>query len=545
MYVIEVYPVVGGKSIVPAGVAGGSAGGCAHFQRDSSFANSRRRVIRRSRLIPTATEHLLRSGPLTKNGLTAPEKVEICTGKILQTQGVPPFGEHADQVLTSTMDLDGETAILTRTIMKDLGLASQILRLANSALYNRSGRPILSVTHAVTLVGWETIRNLVGAIRYMEHFAKRSPGLRELMFLSVLTATHAREVAAAVGYPKPEEAYVCGLFRSLGEVLMACHFPNEYSSVILAMHEEKLKEREACLKVLGFSWDEVGAEVAGSWNMPGKVRSCLGAGDAGADIRQLVSITNYGHSLTHALYRDGARFDQIHLRTLIDQRGVLSTLPQKDLRRLIKHSLEDAQRTFAALRISTDLLLLDHQADQAREILRRTPALHPDGLKALDEAILEANRTLRQGEFELTGFIQALLGAVQGAGFDTTIFGLVNEDRSAIRGRLGCGQNIEENLRRFQFPMNEADGQIIAMQRKVDVLIDRARDDRYDTSTMVMALQPSSFALFPIVVNEIVAGCLYCSLAGSAPDLELARVPLMRARDAIAQAIRKTAGRQA
>ena len=60
---------------------------------------------------------------------------------------------------------------------------------------------------------------------------------------------------------------------------------------------------------------------------------------------------------------------------------------------------------------------------------------------------------------------------------------------------------------------------------------------------MVEALQPSAFALFPGVVNEIVAGCLYCVLAGSAPDLELAGVPLVRTRDAIAQAIRKIASR--
>jgi hypothetical protein len=60
---------------------------------------------------------------------------------------------------------------------------------------------------------------------------------------------------------------------------------------------------------------------------------------------------------------------------------------------------------------------------------------------------------------------------------------------------------------------------------------------------MVTALQPSAFALFPVVVNEIVAGCLYCSLSGPAPDLELARVPLVRTRDAIAQGIRKIASR--
>ena len=55
----------------------------------------------------------------------------------------------------------------------------------------------------------------------LEHFRKHSPGLKELILLSLLTANHAREVADRVGYPKREEAYLCGMFRNLGEVLVA------------------------------------------------------------------------------------------------------------------------------------------------------------------------------------------------------------------------------------------------------------------------------------------------------------------------------------
>ena len=49
--------------------------------------------------------------------------------------------------------------------------------------------------------------------------------------------------------------------------------------------------------------------------------------------------------------------------------------------------------------------------------------------------------------------------------------------------------------------MNDADGQIIAMQRKIDVLVDRARDNRYDNSTMVLALVPTSRAVPAVMAS--------------------------------------------
>lgn len=200
------------------------------------------------------------------------QKLETCVARISREEGVPPFCQNANEVIVRTLDLDGgSSSALARVVLKDLGLTSQILRAANSALYNRSGLPILSVPHSIVLMGWETLRNLVGAIRYIEHFASRSPGLRELMLLSLLGAVHSREIAAAVGYPRPDEAHVCGLFRNLGEVLIACHYPEEYSKIVVTMQEENIGGRAACLRVLDFSWDEVGLRVATGWNMPPKV----------------------------------------------------------------------------------------------------------------------------------------------------------------------------------------------------------------------------------------------------------------------------------
>ncbi len=282
------------------------------------------------------------------SGLTRQEKLEVCVKRVSQGEGVPPFCDHANEVLVRTLDLDGGSCKkLVQVILQDVGLASQVLRLANSAMYNHSSRPIMNIAHALAVLGWLEVRSMASAVRYIEHFANRSPGLRELVLASVLTAVQSREVAAVLGYPHPEEAYICGLFRNLGEVLIACHYPDEHSRIVLILDQENIPERAACLRVLDFSWDDVGVRVAARWQMPPAVRLAMDPSAAVAASpldRSLASIANYGHKLTRALYRNGATIDKIHLETALNPAGQPVLVSVRDLCALVDLALDRDQR---------------------------------------------------------------------------------------------------------------------------------------------------------------------------------------------------------
>ena len=480
--------------------------------------------------------------------LTRQQKLDACVQRISREEGAPPFGQHANELIARTLDLDGGSSDLARVALKDLGLTSQILRAANSALYNHSGRPIMSVPHGIVLIGWDTLRNLIGTIRYIEHYANRSPGLRELMMLSLLSAVHSRDIAASIGYPRPEEAHLGGLFRNLGEVMIACHCPEEYSKIILIMHKENIDEGRASLRVLGYSWDEVGLRVAASWDMPPNIDVCLrgSGGVAGSPMdRCLASIADYARDLTHAIYRDGAAIERMHLGWVIDPRGRRVVLPTGDLRRLTDSALSETRDTFAALGIPSNSMRLDRQAERARDLLASVPVFDAARWRSLDEAAENANRVVRGDDFELTAVISALLDAVRGAGFDRAVFGLLNDEHTAIRGRLASGGVVEDVLRGFDFPVDRLDGPIrAALQYKSDVLIDCAGDSRYDGSALVAAMEPAAFALFPLVVDQKPVGCLYADRQRAAPDLDTARLPLGRVRDAMAAAIKAKSKKQ-
>ncbi len=441
--------------------------------------------------------------------------------------------------MVRTLDIDGgNSQTLVQVILRDPGLAAQVLRAANSVMYNHSGRPILSVAHATTLLGWLEVRNMVSTGRHIEEFADHSPGLRELLLASVLTAVQSREVAAAIGYPRPEEAYICGLFRNLGEVLIGCHYPNEYSRVIISMEEEKIPERAACLRVLDFSWEDVGRRIAAGWNMPTQVRRGMQASPAaGSSLeRSLASITNYGHNITRQVYRKGAGINTMQLETLLNPAGHPALLAVRDLARIVDAALAETSQTFSRLQISPQTLRLSHQAQRARAILESVTIFNASGT-ALDQAIQKAAGIVKTRSLDLTAFISTLLDALRTAGFDRVVFGLMNESLTFIAGRLASGET-NSFANSFYFPMDGADGPIrAALQRKEDLWVDRARDGRYDRSALVTAFDPAGFALSPIVIDRKTVACLYADLQGSLHRLDALRPAFARVRDLIGQAM--------
>lgn len=470
--------------------------------------------------------------------------LDVCVDRILNSEGIPPFTKNANDLMLKTLDFESNGREMGALILKDLGLTSQLLRLANSAMFNRSGRPILSVAHAMILLGWDRVRNLVSTVRYVEHFVDRSAGLRELMLLSVLTAVHSREVAAASGYPRPEEAYLWGLFRNIGEVLIACHYPIEYASILLAMQTEKIPLGAACLRVLNFRSDDIGLRVAAGWNMPPRVcRALAGADNPGMLLdRSAASIADYARELTHAIYREGAGIEAVNLQCVLDADGTRTLISVRDLCRIVDSAVSETETTFAALGVPAARLRLEKQAERARTILATYQVFTVPKLAALDQAIDAATRTLRQPGFELTTFMTTLLDALSEAGFERVVFGLVNGSHTSIRGRLASGDGAEEILRDFEFPMNGNDGAVLAaLERRTDVLVDRDRDNRYEESLLVTSLKPTAFALFPIIVDGQPAGCLYADRLTASPGLEMVRPSLVRVRNAMTVAIRRIA----
>src|SRR5262249_31690788 len=153
-------------------------------------------------------------------------------------------------------------------------LTSRVLRAVNSVHYNRIGEPIFSVSRAISLMGVTAIKDLAASLLLFEHFKDRGTGVRELVLLSLLTANHARQAATEAGYPRVEEAYLCGMFRGLGELLVACYMPEEYGA-IMGERGRGRTEREAALHVMKVTYEDLGRAMARRWGLGDKVAGSM------------------------------------------------------------------------------------------------------------------------------------------------------------------------------------------------------------------------------------------------------------------------------
>lgn len=195
-------------------------------------------------------------------------RIEELTASVREIPALPAV---TTRVLQLTDDPQSTVRDLNDLIAQDQSLTAKVLRLANSAYYGFQRR-ISSVSEAIVLLGFSTIRSLVLAAsvynllgRPLEGYALE-PG--ELWKHSQACAMTARLLAQKVKYRYVEQAYTAGLLHDIGKLIMSHHLKNQYQEVVDKVRREALPFTEVEEQLLGYNHAMVGARVAEKWNLP-------------------------------------------------------------------------------------------------------------------------------------------------------------------------------------------------------------------------------------------------------------------------------------
>jgi HD-like signal output (HDOD) protein len=321
---------------------------------------------------PTASASLLRP---TLSGIpavpAAPQRSvrpEDVVRQILEADDFPAFSHQMVELTASLDGGDASAQRLANLVLRDYALTVKVIRTANTVHYNRTGRPVQSATHAMMLLGASTVRDLASGLLLFEQYRKRSPGLKELMLLSMLTAGHAREAAMRMGLD-PETAQLCGMFRNLGEVLVAAHLPREYAAVLLQTARRRQAgdtrpRSQAAESILGCSFEDVGTAIAGDWGMPEGVflgmRATGGPKEKGYEL-----ITAFGHDLTNAIYREEPTTARGAIDTVLKSYGGRLQMNKDVLAAVADSALGATRDTFSTAHVALDDLRLARQIGNA------------------------------------------------------------------------------------------------------------------------------------------------------------------------------------
>jgi HD-like signal output (HDOD) protein len=434
----------------------------------------------------------------------------------------PALSRSIEQVLLK-VDEEASLQHITNVILKDYSLTLRILRTANSTLYNRSGRHIHSISHAVALLGVESVREMATGVVLLEHFRKHSPGLKELILLSLLTANHAREVAGRIGYKRCEEAYLCGMFRNLGEVLVACYHPRAYAAILLRVQDDRIPSAQACFEVLGFDYDAAGKAVASQWRIPESVRECMTdrvvrlRRAPSTEAERLEAITHFAHKLTTAIYRREPSGARASVNLLLHSLGPVLGLSHDAAKSIVERSLEETREVFQAMNVPMDHLRLKRQTEAALEHVDEEPQAEPGLENEKDNetfASLLRDVTMqvdRGSPNDLGAVTMMVMEAIyRGGPFDHVLFAMLDERTHRLAGIIGFGESIDRLVKNFNFPVTGTSGPVAeAVLKRTDVFVAGPRDRRYEGTRFSQVVGEPQYGLLPLVAGAGVAGCLY------------------------------------
>ncbi|MEQ1660981.1 MAG: HDOD domain-containing protein, partial [Hylemonella sp.] len=166
-------------------------------------------------------------------------------------------------------------ATLTNEILKDVALTNKLLRVVNTAQYARGGT-ISTVSRAVTLVGFNGIRNMALSLVLLEHMQDKAHAnlLKEEFLRSLMAGSIAIELSPVRS--EGEEAFLGAMFQNLGRLLTEYYFPEEARAVrALTGGKEPVSEDSATITVLGISYEQLGLGISKAWHLPDTIQHCI------------------------------------------------------------------------------------------------------------------------------------------------------------------------------------------------------------------------------------------------------------------------------
>lgn len=159
---------------------------------------------------------------------------------------------------------------VSKILSMDPALSSKILRIVNSAFYGLPNR-ITSVTHAIIMLGFNTVKNIAISSSVLDIFKKEATDvnrLKEIWKHSIGVASAAKVIAKNLGQVVLEEFFMSGLLHDIGYIAL---FVYQYEKFLEFVEKSKSSADSTIVlekSIFGYDHQEIGGYLFQKWNMP-------------------------------------------------------------------------------------------------------------------------------------------------------------------------------------------------------------------------------------------------------------------------------------
>ena len=265
---------------------------------------------------------------------------------------LPMFSRQLLELLSLSIEEPTAARKLCELVGEDYALTCKGLQISNSFHYNRSNKPIESLSHAIVVLGAGTVQNLASALACFQSSEPRSVILQHLMVRSMVSAQVAAVTAEISGFTDREVTYLAGMLQNLGEILVAHHSPAQQAAIeghIKAGHSRE----DASLKEIGFTFDALALVIGRRWKLSPRVCSLWDPGTASTDLTMLARFAN---ELTRVMSLGPPASQKAGVSLLLMRYGWLLRLTAEEVAEVWDRALGDTRETFDSLGVSVGSL---------------------------------------------------------------------------------------------------------------------------------------------------------------------------------------------
>lgn len=191
----------------------------------------------------------------------------LATLKSLETIQLPGFPHTLVQLLDLLSRSDSDVQQFAEVVATDAAIASKVLTAVNSSAFGLQVE-ITDLKHAVTLLGTDTLKDIAMTSAVQQLFAGinnlRAEFLCQKWLDSLFCATLAKQLAAAIGYSKEDDAYLAGLLHDFGQLIIDAQFHQHYENILKQKDQSSLVDMER--KQFGIDHAELGAQIIEQWS---------------------------------------------------------------------------------------------------------------------------------------------------------------------------------------------------------------------------------------------------------------------------------------
>ncbi len=485
------------------------------------------------------------------NGGDTHSTLEFLLRRMRSKSDFPALSSTISEI-NKVVDSESDSANkLTKSILQDFALTNKLLKLVNTVSYGQFGGKINTISKAVVILGFETVRNVAMTLILLEFLQNKSQAaqLKDDVIGSFFSGLVAARLSSGRNIKDAEEAMICSMFQNLGRLLATFYFFEE-SQEIGRLIELGDSEDKAAHKVLGITYNELGIGIAKSWNFPDRLVAGMqilsgdlkkprneldyltltanlanelcataGASDPEMKTRALKQLTKrYEHAMPMTEHFLSKALDE-GLNELSERGSTLNLDSSKSpLIKRIYHWSKAHTSTEKNLEENPDHLdgvtqlgmeIETHDAETGEAI-----SIDPEAM--LSAGIQDVTNTLVE-DYKLNDVLQMVLETMhRGMRFNHTLILVRDAKSNQMIARFGFGKNSDTLLPKFRFPLTfTPDVFHLAVEKGADIVIENVASPNIASKIPQWhrdAVTAKSFLLLPVIVNGKAIGLFYADM---------------------------------